>query len=148
MLLFSSNFDVFHGTETDPRSATYRVGAPGARKKRPVSTDTLVTEIKPSPALADSRDHLLATLRMLESDRATLRAREARIAALETQVEDYRQQLATVIARAVTRNRALALAARKPRPPPNRPQSQSKPKRRVIPKKPARRPKSKGRAKR
>jgi hypothetical protein len=42
-------------------------------------------------ALADSRDHLLSTLRMLESDRATLKAREARIAELEAQVEDCRR---------------------------------------------------------
>jgi hypothetical protein len=56
-------------------------------------------------ALADSRDHLLSTLRMLESDRATLRARVARIAALEAQLQDYRQQLATVIKRAVAKNR-------------------------------------------
>src|ERR1017187_10480935 len=39
-------------------------------------------------ALADSRDHLLSTLRMLESDRATLKVREARILELEAQVED------------------------------------------------------------
>jgi hypothetical protein len=96
-------------------------------------------------ALADSRDHLLSTLRMLESDRATLRAREARIAALEAQVEDYRRQLATVIERAVTRNRTLA--ARKPRPA-NRPKPPTKTKRRASPKKLARRPKPKGRAKR
>src|ERR1019366_1528196 len=57
-------------------------------------------------ALADSRDHLLSTPRMLESDRTTLRARDARIAALEAQVEDYRRQLATVITRAVAKNRA------------------------------------------
>jgi hypothetical protein len=96
-------------------------------------------------ALADSRDHLLSTLRMLESDRATLRAREARIAALEAQVEDYRRQLARLIERAVTRNRTLA--ARKPRPA-NRPKPATKAKRRASPKKPARRPKPKGRAKR
>jgi hypothetical protein len=96
-------------------------------------------------ALADSRDHLLATLRMLESDRATLRAREVRIAALEAQVEDYRRQLATVIARAVTRNRGLA--ERNPRPA-NRPKPPTKAKRRASPKKHARRPKPKGRAKR
>ena len=64
-------------------------------------------------ALADSRDHLLSTLRMLESDRATLRAREARIADLEAQVEACRQQLAMIIERAVARNRTLA--ERKPR---------------------------------
>jgi hypothetical protein len=96
-------------------------------------------------ALADSRDHLLSTLRMLESDRATLRSRDARIAALEAQVEDYRRQLATVIERAVTRNRTLA--ARKPSLA-RRLKPQAKPKRRVAPKKPARRPKPKGRAKR
>src|ERR1019366_2079313 len=40
-------------------------------------------------ALADSRDLLLSTLRMLESDRATLKAREKRIVEFEAQVEDY-----------------------------------------------------------
>ena len=64
-------------------------------------------------ALADSRDHLLSTLRMLESDRVTLRARETRIAELEAQVGDYRQQIASTLARALARNRALI--ARKPR---------------------------------
>src|ERR1017187_7612345 len=96
-------------------------------------------------ALADSRDHLLSTLRMLERDRGTLRARDARIAALETQVEDYRRQFARVIERAVTRNRKLA--ERRPRPA-NRLKPQSKPKRRVTSKKRARRPKPKGRLKR
>ena len=58
-------------------------------------------------ALADSRDHLLSTLRMLESDRAALKVREKRIAELEAQVEDHRKQLAVVIARAAARNRTL-----------------------------------------
>ncbi len=69
-------------------------------------------------ALADSRDHLLSTLRMLESDRVSLRAREARITELESQVEDYRQQLARLIARAVVKNRSLF--DRKLRPPSRR----------------------------
>lgn len=73
-------------------------------------------------ALADSRDHLLSTLRMLESDRVSLRAREARIAELEAQVEEHRQQLARLIARAVARNRALV----RPKSPPAR-RSKSKP---------------------
>jgi hypothetical protein len=64
-------------------------------------------------ALADSRDHLLSTLRMLESDRTTLKAREMRITDLEAEVEDYRRQLTTVLARAVTKNRTLV--ERKPR---------------------------------
>jgi septal ring factor EnvC (AmiA/AmiB activator) len=96
-------------------------------------------------ALADSRDHLLSTLRMLESDRATLRAREARIAALEAQVENYRRQLATVIARAVSRNRTLA--ERKPRLG-NRPKPRTKPKRLVAPKKSVRHTRPKARSKR
>jgi hypothetical protein len=96
-------------------------------------------------ALADSRDHLLVTLRMLESDRATLRARETRITALEAQVYDYRRQLATVIARTVSRNRMLLARKRRPA---NRPKPPTKPKRRIDSKKPARRRRAKGRAKR
>ncbi len=56
-------------------------------------------------ALADSRVHLLSTLRMLEHDRATLKAREARILELQAQVEDYRGQLALLVRRAVARTR-------------------------------------------
>ena len=44
MLLFSSNFDVFHRTETDLRSATYGAGARGARKKRPVAAVCFCTK--------------------------------------------------------------------------------------------------------
>jgi hypothetical protein len=96
-------------------------------------------------ALADSRDHLLSTLRMLESDRATLNAREGRITELEAQVEDYRRQLATVIARAVAKNRALA--ERKPRSV-ARPKPKVAPKRRAGPKPSRRKPKSKRRSQR
>jgi hypothetical protein len=96
-------------------------------------------------ALADSRDHLLSTLRMLESDRATLRAREARIAALEAHVEDYRRQLARLIERAVNKNRMLAQRAFRPV---KRPKPQTKGKRRVTPRMPGRHPKPKARAKR
>ena len=94
---------------------------------------------------ADSRDHLLSTLRMLETDRATLKTREARIAALETQLEDYRRQVNTFIERAVTRNRMLA--ERKARPA-NRPKPRPNPKHRATSKKPARHPPPKGRARR
>ena len=84
-------------------------------------------------ALADSRDHLLSTLRMLESDRVSLRAREARITELESQVEEYRQQLARLIARAVAKNRILvdrktqAPGRRKPGLPARRGPSAKKP---------------------
>lgn len=57
-------------------------------------------------ALADSRDHLLSALRMLETDRATLGVRETRIAELEAQVERGRRQLARLMARAMTKGRA------------------------------------------
>jgi DNA repair exonuclease SbcCD ATPase subunit len=56
-------------------------------------------------ALADSREHLLSTLRMLETDRQTLQARERRITDLESQVEGYRRQLAVLVTKAVDKNR-------------------------------------------
>jgi len=96
-------------------------------------------------ALADSRGHLLSTLRMLESDRATLKARETRITELEAQVEDYRGQLAQVITRAVAKNRSLverkARAGTKWKP-------KQSAKRRPGSTKPRRPPKSKRRSKR
>jgi hypothetical protein len=96
-------------------------------------------------ALADSRDHLLSTLRMLESDRAALKVRETRIAELEAQVEDYRRQLARVITRAVAKSRALV--ERKPRSV-ARPKLKATPMRRAGPKLSRRKPKSKRRSRR
>ena len=96
-------------------------------------------------ALADSRDHLLSTLRMLEGDRVTLKARESRIAELESQVEDYRRQLALVITRAVAKNRALV--ERKLRTV-ARPKPRASPKRRASPRPSRPKPKSKRRPKR
>jgi hypothetical protein len=78
-------------------------------------------------ALADARDHVNVLMKELATDRAELRAREARIADLESQLEEHRRQLATVIARAVARNRALATKRRRP--------NRVKPKRRIKPKK-------------
>lgn len=56
-------------------------------------------------ALADSRDHLLLISRTLARDQALLGVRDTRIAELETQVEQYRRQLAALIAAAVVRHR-------------------------------------------
>jgi hypothetical protein len=96
-------------------------------------------------ALADSRDHLLSTLRMLETDRATLKAREARIKDLEAQMEDYRRQLATVITRAIAKNRAAV--ERKERPA-TRARAKRPAKQRGVLKTSNRKPKTKHRAKR
>jgi Plasmid replication region DNA-binding N-term len=52
-------------------------------------------------ALADARDHLLLLSRTLARDQALLGARDTRIADLETQVEQYRLQLAALIASAI-----------------------------------------------
>jgi DNA repair ATPase RecN len=93
-------------------------------------------------ALTDAREHVSAMMKMMESDRAQLRAKEVRISDLQTQVEDYRHQLATLIEQAVTRNRTMA--ERKSRPA-SRPKTPTKARRRAAPKKPGRRPKSKGR---
>ncbi len=59
-------------------------------------------------ALADSRDHLLLTLKALNREQATLQARDARIADLEALVEQYRGQITTLIAAAVAKNRSPA----------------------------------------
>jgi hypothetical protein len=79
-------------------------------------------------ALADARDHVNVLMKELATDRAELRARDARIADLEFQVEEQRQQLATVIARAIAKNRAVAV--KKPKR-----EIRPRPKRRVMPKK-------------
>lgn len=96
-------------------------------------------------ALADTRDHLLSTMRMLESDRQALRAKDSRIADLEAQVERHRQQLATVIARAVTRNRVAD--ERRPRAAVDV-KPKAKLKRRGTPKKPGRAKRPRGRTRR
>jgi hypothetical protein len=72
-------------------------------------------------ALTDAREQVNLLMKELALDRAELRACDARIADLENQLEEHRRQLVTVIARAVSKNRARAAA--KPRPPP-----QAKPK--------------------
>jgi hypothetical protein len=58
-------------------------------------------------ALAEARDHVSLLMKELAIDRAELRSRAVRIADLESQNEDYRQQLALLVTRAVARNRAL-----------------------------------------
>jgi hypothetical protein len=79
-------------------------------------------------ALADAREQIGLLMKELAADPVALRAREVRIADLEFQVEEHRRQLATVIARAIAKNRAVAVKKpkRKIRP---------RPKRRVMPKK-------------
>lgn len=78
-------------------------------------------------ALAETRDQMNLLMRELAEDRIELRARDARIADLESQIEQYRHQLATLVTHAIARNRAFAS---KPRP--NR--TPTKPKSRVSPK--------------
>jgi hypothetical protein len=96
-------------------------------------------------ALNEARSQVNALMSELSSNRATMHAQVARIIDLGAPVEDYRRQLATLIERAVTRNRTLA--ERKPRRA-NRLKPQPKRKRRAPPKKAARRPKPKTRGKR
>src|SRR5450631_1227939 len=64
-------------------------------------------------ALADAREHVNVLIKELATDRAELRARDARIADLESQVEEHRRQLATVISRAIAKNRVLAVKKRR-----------------------------------
>ena len=66
-------------------------------------------------ALTDAREHINVLMKALSTDRAELHARDGRIADLESQLETCRQQLATVISRAVLRHRTRR--ARKPKRP-------------------------------
>jgi hypothetical protein len=61
-------------------------------------------------ALADTRAQVNMLMKELALDHAELRARDARIADLEHQLEEHREQLVTVIGRAVSKNRAGATA--------------------------------------
>jgi len=79
-------------------------------------------------ALADVREQVNLLMKELALDRAELRARDARIADLENQLEEHRRQLVTVIARAVSKNRAGATAKPRQNPRP-------KPKGRAAPRK-------------
>ena len=89
-------------------------------------------------ALADTRDHLVATMRMLDSDRQTMRARDARVADLEAQVEDYRKQLGAIVTRAVARRRPAVQRAPRATAKPNPTRTRS-----VMPRRPRRPIKSK-----
>jgi hypothetical protein len=59
-------------------------------------------------AVTDAREQVNALMQELVLNRAELRARDARIADLEGQLEEHRRQFATVIARAISKNRAAA----------------------------------------
>lgn len=89
-------------------------------------------------ALADAREQIGLLMKELAADRETLRVREGRIADLESQLEENRRHLTTVIARAVAKNRALAISTPRRRAP-----SKSKPqivaKKRMVLKHPRRR---------
>jgi hypothetical protein len=56
-------------------------------------------------ALADARDHLLSLSKALSREQATNQAHERRIADLETEVAQYRQQIGTLIAGAIAEKR-------------------------------------------
>lgn len=75
-------------------------------------------------ALADAREQVNLLLKELGKATAETRAREARIADLENQLEDHRQQLVTVMANAIAKSR---VAKAKPRR-----GSQTKPKRKAA----------------
>ena len=85
-------------------------------------------------ALADARDHILSLSKALSREQATNQAREKRIAELEMEVVQYRQQIGALIAGAIAEKRPAqprrALSSPAPRagtsPRPKKP-DQSKP---------------------
>jgi hypothetical protein len=68
-------------------------------------------------ALVDAREQVNLLLKELGNATAEMRARDSRIADLESQLEDHRRQLVTVIARAVSRSRTAATSRPRPKPP-------------------------------
>src|SRR5450631_2085817 len=66
-------------------------------------------------ALAETREHVNVLLKELALGSAEIRSRETRIADLEVQLEQLREQLATVIARAIVKHRSRPRAMRSPR---------------------------------
>jgi Plasmid replication region DNA-binding N-term len=64
-------------------------------------------------ALADSRDHLLLTLKALNREQVASQARDDRIADLEATLEQYRRQLASLIGAAVVKSRAVAVSKKR-----------------------------------
>jgi Plasmid replication region DNA-binding N-term len=78
-------------------------------------------------ALADSRAHLLLLTKTLGRDQATLRARDARIADLESQVDHYRRQITTLMAVVVAKSSRANTQRRVVRTESAAPRSVSKP---------------------
>jgi hypothetical protein len=73
-------------------------------------------------ALADAREHLLLLSTSLSREQATVQARDARIADLQAQIGQFRQQIAGLLAGAIARQGAPpGRAALKP------PEARSKP---------------------
>ncbi len=71
-------------------------------------------------ALVDTREQVNLLLKELGNATAELRSRDSRINDLESQLESQRRQLVTVIASAVSRNRAASRTTPRHTPPPNR----------------------------
>lgn len=89
-------------------------------------------------ALADARDHLLSLSKALSREQVTNQTHERRVAALEAEVAQYRQQIAGLIASAIAQNRTRLkppVARRREPPTPRRVPSPRSPE-------PARTPKS------
>ena len=68
-------------------------------------------------ALAETRDHLLLTLKSLSREQAAMEARDARIADLEAQIDQYRQQIAALIAAAIAKSHRRPVRQGGPVPP-------------------------------
>lgn len=92
-------------------------------------------------ALEESREQLLTLMSAVQRDQATIRARDTRIAALESDVASYRDQLKNVIARTVEKSRLPAEGKKQRKAPKSEKLKRKIPKERPIPrtKRPAKR---------
>jgi Plasmid replication region DNA-binding N-term len=120
------------------REATHRIHSVELREKE----WDIAARVR-ERALTETREQMGVLMNELTADRAELRARDARIADLESQIEQYRHQLSTVVARAIAKNRALT--SKKRRKTPTRPKARVSPKKRMPQKRSGRRVRSKSR---
>ena len=84
-------------------------------------------------ALEESRQQLLQLMSAVQRDQATIRARDTRIAALETELSSYRDHLKNVLARAVEKRRLLEEGKKRRKAPKSEKLKRKIPKKRPIP---------------
>jgi hypothetical protein len=107
------------------RAGADREGLEFFKRENELKAHSLSLKEKELDALLRARErtiqeletHLRTTMGMLQQTRETNQARDTRIAALESQIEAYRRQLAVVVTRAAVRDRGRGIRKQSPAAP-------------------------------